>query len=60
MAQQQPQPSTAKQPGKNGFASGLAKILSAGQNETGMAGFFEPHQIIQPPKILINRALWMF
>jgi len=35
----------------------LAKILSAGQKDTEMAGVFERHQIINTPKTFINWAL---
>jgi hypothetical protein len=37
-------------PTEKKFADALAKILSAGQKETGMTGIFERRQIINTPK----------
>jgi hypothetical protein len=42
-------------------AVALAKILSAGQKETGMTGIFERHQIINTPQNLYKSGtLQMF
>jgi hypothetical protein len=48
-----------KQPGKK-FTGALAKILSAGQKETGMTAFFERRQIIKIQKTFINWVLCRF
>jgi hypothetical protein len=42
------------------FAGALAKLLSAGQKETGKPGIFEPYQIITPKKTFIKWALCRF
>jgi len=48
-----------KQPGKK-FAGALAKILSAGQKETEMAGFLNGTKLLTPQKTLINWVLCRF